>query len=394
MSTELAAMQARWNEAFMTNYGTPPLAISRGSGVRLWDADGNKYLDLYAGIAVSALGHAHPAIVDAVSRQIGLVAHTTNLMINERALELGERLAALVGHDARVFLCNSGTEANEAAIKLVRRARPDRSQIIAAEGAFHGRTIGALSITGQPSKRTPFAPLMPDVTFVPYGDTAALRNAITEQTAAVFLEPVLGEAGVIPAPPGYLKAAREACDAAGAVLVFDEVQGGVGRAGAWFSHQVVEPGIIPDVITMAKGLGGGLPIGACLGLGAAGLALGPGDHGTTFGGNAVSCAAALATLDTIEANDLLAASRDRGEQLAAGLHHDLIEEVQGFGLWRGIELREPVAKEVEAAARRHGALVNAVSPTRVRLAPALVINEADIEAGVGAVLKAVEEVAP
>lgn len=392
--TKTSEQKARWDKAFMANYGTPPLAIARGRGVRLWDVDGTEYLDLYAGIAVSALGHAHPAIVEAVSRQVGLVAHTTNLMINERALELGERLAGLVGHDARVFLCNSGTEANEAAIKLVRRARPDRSRIIAAEGAFHGRTIGALSLTGQPGKRTPFAPLMPDVTFVPYGDTAALRAAVTDQTAAVFLEPVLGEAGVIPAPPGYLTAAREACDTAGALLVFDEVQGGVGRAGAWFSHQVVEPGIAPDVITMAKGLGGGLPIGACLGLGAAGSALGPGDHGTTFGGNAVCCAAALATLDTIEADDLLAASRDRGEQLVAGLRHDLIDRVEGYALWRGIELREPVAKEVEAAARRHGALVNAVSPTRVRLAPALVIDEADIDAGTAAVLKAIEEVAP
>ena len=392
MSTELAAMQARWNEAFMLTYGTPPLAITRGQGVRLWDADGTEYLDLYAGIAVSALGHAHPAIVEAVSRQIGLVAHTTNLMINPRALELGERLAALVGHDARVFLCNSGAEANEAAIKLVRRARPDRSQLIAAEGAFHGRTLGALSITGQPAKRAPFAPLLPDVTFVPYGDADALRAAVTDQTAAVFLEPVLGEAGVIPAPLGYLKAAREACDATGALLVLDEVQGGVGRAGAWFSHQVIEPGIVPDVITMAKGLGGGLPIGACLGLGQSGMALRPGDHGTTFGGNAIACAAALATLDTIESEGLIEACSARGEQLAAALEHPAVDHVRGAGLWRGVVLRDPIAKEVETAARGHGVLVNAVSPTAIRIAPALVISGAEVEAGVGAVLKALEEV--
>jgi len=384
--------QTRWNAAFMANYGTPPLAIDRGRGVTLWDTDGTEYLDLYAGIAVSALGQAHPAIVEAVSRQIGQVAHTSNLMINVRALELGERLTALVGHDAKVFLCNSGAEANEAAIKLVRRACPDRSQIVAAEGGFHGRTTGALSITGQPAKRAPFAPLLPDVTFVPYGDVEALRAAVTDQTAAVFLEPVQGEAGVIPAPPGYLAAAREACDAAGALLVFDEVQGGVGRAGAWFSHWLVEPGVAPDVITMAKGLGGGLPIGACIGLGEAGLALQPGDHATTFGGNAVACAAALATLDTIEADGLLAASTERGEQLRTALQHELIEQVRGIGLWRGVVLREPVAKEVEATARQHGVLVNAVSPTVLRIAPALVIGEAEIETGAAVVLKALAEV--
>lgn len=376
----------------MANYGTPPLAIERGRGVRLWDVDGNEYLDLYAGIAVSALGHAHPAVIDAVSRQIGEVAHTSNLMINPRSLELGERLAAIAGGDARVFLCNSGTEANEAALKVVRRARPGRSRIVAAEGGFHGRTLGALSITGQPAKRAPFAPLLPDVTFVPYGDVEALTAAVTDETAAVFMEPVQGEAGVIPAPMGYLEAAREACDATGALLVLDEVQGGVGRAGAWFSHEVTAPTVTADVITMAKGLGGGLPIGACIARGEAGNALQPGDHGATFGGNAVACAAALATLRTIESEKLMVAAAERGDQLVNALRHDLIDRVRGVGLWRGVVLRKPVAKEVEAAARQHGALINAVAPDVFRLAPALVITEDEIDAGAAAVVEALNEV--
>jgi acetylornithine aminotransferase len=387
-----AERQARWNAAFMANYGTPPLAIERGAGVHVWDVDGTEYLDLYAGIAVSALGHAHPAVIEAVSRQIGQVGHTSNLMINERALELGERLSGMVGGDARVFLCNSGTEAVEAAIKVVRRHHGDRSQLIAADGAFHGRTLGALSITGQPAKRAPFAPLLPDVTFIPYGDADALRAAVTDQTAAVFLEPVLGEAGIIPAPDGYLETAREVCDATGALLVLDEVQGGVGRAGAWFSHQVTAPTVQADVITMAKGLGGGLPIGACIARGAAGSALQPGDHGSTFGGNPVSCAAALATLDVIESADLLGAARTRGAQLAAALDHPAIDFVRGIGLWRGVVLREPIAPAVEARARLHGALVNAVSPTVIRLAPALVVTGDEIDAGVAALHKALEEV--
>jgi acetylornithine aminotransferase len=293
-----------------------------------------------------------------------------------------------------VFLCNSGTEANEAALKVVRRARTGRSRIVAAEGGFHGRTLGALSITGQPAKRAPFAPLLPDVTFVPYGDVEALTAAVTDETAAVFLEPVQGEAGVIPAPMGYLEAAREACDATGALLVLDEVQGGVGRAGAWFSHEVTAPTVTADVITMAKGLGGGLPIGACIARGEAGNALQPGDHGATFGGNAVACAAALATLGVIESEKLMVAATERGDQLVAALRHDLIDHIRGVGLWRGVVLKYPVAKEVENAARRHGVLINAVAPNVFRLAPALVITEAEIDAGAAAVLTALEEAKP
>ncbi len=391
-----AELQARWQAAFMDNYGTPPLALERGKGARVWDVDGTEYVDLYAGIAVSALGHAHPAVVEAVSRQVGELAHTSNLVLNLPALQLGERLSALLAPDARVFLCNSGAEAVEAAIKVVRRHHPDRVRIVAAEGGFHGRTLGALSVTGQPAKRAPFAPLLPDVTFVPYGDADALARAVTDDTAAVILEPVLGEAGVIPAPEGYLEAARAACDRTGALLVLDEVQGGVGRAGAWFSHQVVAPGVEADVVTLAKGLGGGLPIGACVARGAAGRALQPGDHGTTFGGNPVSCAAALAVLDTIEEEGLLDSARVRGDHLAgavAALDDPLVDHVRGIGMWRAVVLTAPVAKQVEAAAAPHGALVNAVAPDVVRLAPALVISREEIDTGVAALGAALTEVA-
>lgn len=385
MNSEL---QKRWQAAFMDNYGTPPLAVERGEGVRLWGVDGTEYLDLYAGIAVSALGHAHPAVVEAVRDQIARVAHTSNLMLNLPALELGERLVGLVGGDARVFLCNSGAEANEAALKVVRRHSPKR-HVVAADGGFHGRTLGALSVTGQPGKRAPFEPLLQDVTFVPYGDVDALRNAITDQTAAVILEPVLGEAGIIPAPTGYLEAARECCDATGALLILDEIQGGIGRAGAWFSHHVIAPTVRPDIITLAKGLGGGLPIGACIATGSAANALQPGDHGSTFGGNPVACAAANAVLDV--AAGLLDSVPAKGEQLAA-ITHPLIDHVRGVGLWRALVLTSAVAKDVEAMARERGVLVNAVAPEAIRLAPALVISEAEIADALGRIGAALDDV--
>lgn len=367
-------LQKRWQAAFMDNYGTPPLAVERGDGVRLWGVDGTEYLDLYAGVAVSAVGHAHQAVIDAVTTQIKKVAHTSNLMLNLPALELGERLVGLVGGDARVFLCNSGAEAIEAALKVVRR-HSSRRHVVAADGGFHGRTLGALSVTGQPAKRAPFEPLLQDVTFVPYGDVDALRAAVTDQTAAVLLEPVLGEAGVIPAPAGYLDAARECCDATSALLVFDEIQGGIGRAGTWFSHQVIAPDVHPDVITLAKGLGGGLPIGACIATGTAANVLQPGDHGSTFGGNPIACAAANAVLDVVA--KLLHDLPTRGEQLAA-ITHPLIDHVRGVGLWRALVLTRPVAKDVETKARERGVLVNAVAPDAIRLAPALVISEQEI----------------
>jgi acetylornithine aminotransferase len=365
---------SRWSEVMVPSYGEPTLTLVRGDGATVWDDAGNSYVDLVAGIAVNALGHAHPAVVEAVGRQVATLGHTSNLVANEPSLRLAERLLALTGRDGRVFFANSGAEANEAAFKMARRTgRPD---VVAADGAFHGRTMGALALTGQPAKRAPFEPLPGGVSFVPYGDAAALTAAVDGSTAAVVLEPVLGEGGVVPAPAGYLETAREVTRANGALLVLDEVQTGIGRTGAWFAHQAA--GVEPDVLTLAKGLGGGLPVSACLAFGDAAMLLRPGQHGTTFGGNPVSCAAALAVLDTIEADGLLERAESLGKALSAGitgLGHPLVATVRGAGLMLGIVLTAPVAAEVEAAARRHGFLVNAVAPDVVRLVPPLVLTD-------------------
>jgi acetylornithine/N-succinyldiaminopimelate aminotransferase len=384
--TATERLQERYEAALMPNYGTPPLALARGEGCRVWDADGREYTDMFAGIAVSSLGHAHPAITEAVSRQVATLAHTSNLFLHEGEVALAERLLSLLGASTpgstgtpgpgRVFFANSGTEANEAAIKLVRRYQgPDRPVFVAAEDGFHGRTMGALALTGKSSIREPFGPFGFTVRFVPYGDAAALRAATRDDTAAVFLEPALGEGGVVPPPPGYLQAARDACDAAGALLVADEIQSGIGRTGAWFACQA--DGVTPDVLTLAKGLGGGLPIGACIGFGDAGTAFGKGDHGSTFGGNPVACAAALAVLDTIEAEGLLEHAAAVGRQLADGLaqvSHPLLRGVRGRGLWLAAVLTQPLAAQAEAAARDAGFLVNAVQPDAIRLAPALILR--------------------
>ncbi len=371
-------LQKRYAAALMPNYGMPPAALVRGQGCLVWDADGAQYLDLIAGIAVSALGHAHPALSAAVQRQVGTLAHTSNLFLHEGQVALAERILALLGTDGRVFFANSGAEANEAALKLVRRRQGDgRRVIVAAEGSFHGRTLGALGVTGKSSIRRPFGPYGVDVRFVPFGDAAALAAAAGPDCAAVFLEPCLGEGGVVPAPDGYLRAARAACDAAGALLVLDEIQSGIGRTGAWFAHQ--REGIVPDVVTLAKGLGGGLPIGACIGIGECGSALRKGDHGSTFGGSPVACAAALAVLDTIEADGLLDQVTQVGGQLAEDLRtvgRPLVTGVRGRGLWLGLTLAEPAAPAVEAAARSAGFLVNAVQPDVIRLAPPLILTAA------------------
>jgi acetylornithine/N-succinyldiaminopimelate aminotransferase len=374
--TATERLQERYARAMMPTYGVPPVALARGHGCLVWDADGRQYLDLIGGIAVSSLGHAHPAIAEAVGAQVRTLVHISNLYLHEGQVALAERLLALLGADGRVFLANSGTEANEAAIKLVRRTQgAARPVIVAAEGSFHGRTMGSLAVTGKRSIRIPFSPFGVEVMFVPFGDPAALRSAVGPDCAAVFLEPGLGEGGVVPAPDGYLRAAREACDAAGALLVLDEIQSGIGRTGAWFAHQ--REGVVPDVITLAKGLGGGLPIGACVGLGRCGEGLGKGEHGSTFGGNPVACAAALAVLDTIERDGLLANAAEVGARLAAAIEaaaHPLVAGVRGRGLWLAIALGSPVAPAVEAAARKAGFLVNAVQPDAVRLAPPLVLS--------------------
>jgi len=388
-------MSERWNAVMMPNYGTPPLALDHGDGVRVWDTDGNEYLDFVAGIAVSSLGHAHPAIVAAVTAQVGRIAHTSNLYIHEPGLALAERLVQLIGTPARVFFGNSGAEANEAALKLVRKygRRSGRTNVISAVHSFHGRTLGALSLTGNAAKREPFEPLPGPVTYVPYGDVEALRTAVDDTTAAVFLEPTLGEGGVVVPGAGYLARARAICDVAGALLVVDEVQSGIGRTGHWFAS--LADGVRPDLITLAKGLGGGLPIGACIGLGPAGELFDPGDHGSTFGGNPVACAAALAVIDTIADEHLLDSVKRVGEHLAHGLDtlaSPLIAGTRGTGLWRGIALTDARAGAVETAARAHGLLVNAVKPDVLRLAPPLILTEADVDEALPKLQAAFDEV--
>jgi acetylornithine/N-succinyldiaminopimelate aminotransferase len=386
---------ARWRSAFMDNYGTPGLTLTRGAGAWVWDADDNRYLDLVAGIAVNALGHAHPAVVAAVTEQIGVLGHTSNLYVNPVAVELAETLLDVTGFagNGRVLFCNSGAEALEAAFKISRLT--GRTRVVAAEGAFHGRTFGSLALTGQPAKRAPFEPLTPGVTHVPYGDVAALAAAVDGETAAVFLEPVLGEGGVVPAPAGYLAAAREITTKAGALLVIDEVQTGIGRLGTWFGFQ--RAGVTPDVVTLAKGLGGGLPLGAVIGVGAAGDLLRPGQHGTTFGGNPVCCAAGLAVLRTVTADRLAEHAAAVGKEITHGieqLHHPLVGEVRGAGLLLGIVLHRAVAGKVAAAAQAAGYLVNPVQPDVVRLAPPLVIDHQqamDFVAALPAALDAAEE---
>ncbi|MFD9431773.1 acetylornithine transaminase [Streptomyces sp. NPDC060002] len=377
-------LTARWQGALMNNYGTPLLPLVRGAGSRVWDADGKEYLDLVGGIAVNALGHAHPAVVDAVSRQIGSLGHISNFFMSEPTVTLAERLLQLFGRDGRVFFCNSGAEANEAAFKIGRLT--GRTHVVATEGAFHGRTMGALALTGQPGKRDPFLPLPGDVTHVPFGDAQALAAAVTEETALVVLEPIQGELGVVVPPAGYLKAARAITAATGALLVLDEVQTGVGRTGHWFEYQAHE-GVLPDVVTLAKGLGGGLPLGATIAFGRAAELLQPGHHGTTFGGNPVACAAGLAVLDTIENEGLLENVKRQSEKLRTGIEgvgHPLIDYVRGAGLLLGIVLTEPRAPQVRTAAQEAGFLVNVPAPDVVRLMPPLNLGDDEAEAFLGA----------
>ncbi|MEU1705737.1 acetylornithine transaminase [Streptomyces sp. NPDC005706] len=372
-------LTARWQGALMNNYGTPRLPLVRGAGARLWDADGKQYLDFVGGIAVNALGHAHPAVVEAVSRQIGSLGHVSNLFVAEPPVALAERLLQLFGRDGKVYFCNSGAEANEGAFKIGRLA--GRTHMVATQGGFHGRTMGALALTGQPGKQQPFLPLPGDVTHVPYGDAQALAAAVTEETALVVIEPIQGENGVVVPPAGYLKAARAITAATGALLVLDEVQTGVGRTGNWFEYQAHE-GVLPDVVTLAKGLGGGLPLGATVAFGRAAELLQPGQHGTTFGGNPVACAAGLAVLDTIADEGLLENVKRQSEKLRDGIEalgHPLIDCVRGSGLLLGIVLTGPHAPQVQQAAQEAGFLVNAPAPDVVRLMPPL--NLRDDETG-------------
>ncbi|WP_447034236.1 acetylornithine transaminase [Streptomyces hypolithicus] len=362
------------------NYGTPQLSLVRGEGARVWDADGKEYVDFVGGIAVNALGHAHPAVVDAVSRQVASLGHVSNLFVAEPPIALAERLIQISGRPGRVYFCNSGAEANEAAFKIGRLT--GRTHMVATQGGFHGRTMGALALTGQEAKRTPFLPLPGDVTHVPYGDVDALREAVTTDTALLIIEPIQGEIGVIVPPEDYLRAAREITRATGTLLVLDEVQTGIGRTGHWFEYQAHEA-VEPDIVTLAKGLGGGLPIGAAITFGAAADLLAPGQHGTTFGGNPVACAAGLAVLDTIAAEGLLDHVKRVGEKLREGiesLDHPLVSHVRGGGLLLGIVLTESLAPQVQQAAQDAGLLVNAPASDVVRLMPALVITDGEVDA--------------
>lgn len=393
--SDTTSLTERWESALMRNYGTPPLELVSGRGVTVISADGREYVDLLGGIAVNALGHAHPAVVDAVSRQVAELGHVSNLYIHPKVVALAERLESLLAVDepVRAFFCNSGAEANEAAFKIARRT--GRSRILAAENGFHGRTMGALAMTGQPAKREPFEPMPGGVEFFPYGDIEALTALIGQapgDTAAVILEPLQGEGGVVEPPEGFLSDVRAVCSEHGILMIVDEVQTGIGRTGAMFASR--RAGVVPDVITLAKGLGGGLPIGACLAVGAAGQLLTAGQHGTTFGGNPVACAAALAVLDTIEADDLVAHVDRLGKILAAEiecLDHPLVDHVRGSGLLLGVVLTAPLAKSVEAAAREAGYLVGATTADVVRLAPPLILTEEQVArfvAGLPAILDA------
>ncbi|MGP3990223.1 acetylornithine transaminase [Streptomyces sp. 3N207] len=378
-----SALTGRWQGVLMNNYGTPRIPLTHGEGSLLWDAEGKQYTDFVGGIAVNALGTAHPAVVRAVSDQIATLGHVSNLFIAEPPVALAEKLLEVAGRPGKVYFANSGAEAVEAVFKIGRRT--GRTHMVATQGGFHGRTMGALALTGQPAKQQPFRPLPGDVTHVPYGDTEALRAAVTEETALLIVEPIQGENGVVVPPEGYLAAAREITATTGTLLVLDEIQTGIGRTGHWFECQA--QGVEPDVITLAKGLGGGLPLGATLAFGAAAELLEPGQHGSTFGGNPVACAAGLAVLETIAADGLLDHVKRVGARLREGIQglgHPLVAQVRGAGLLLGIVLCEPVAPRAQQAAQDAGFLVNAVAPDVVRLAPPLIVGEAEVDALVGA----------
>lgn len=368
---------SRWKANLQNNYGTPSIALVKGKGIVVTDADGKKYLDFLGGIATSVLGHAHPAVVKAVTRQISTLSHVSNFYAHPNAIELAEKLISLTGDkNARVFFCQSGAEANEAAFKLSRRT--GRVRVVAAQGAFHGRTMGALSLTGQPSKREPFLPLIKGVKHVPFGDIESMRRAVTKKTAMVIIEPIMGEAGVIVPPVDYLQQIRKLCDEKGALLVIDAVQTGIGRTGDWFGYEY--SGITPDVITLAKGLGGGLPLGAMIALGKAADLFQPGDHGSTFGGNPVTTAAGLAAIKFIESQKLLKKIEQKGSHLIQELALiPGVKEVRGAGLLVGIELEFLKSSEIANSLREAGVLVNAANPTTIRIAPALIVTDAQIE---------------
>ncbi|MCW3157981.1 acetylornithine transaminase [Micropruina sonneratiae] len=383
-----AALQARYDNALMNTFGPPKRVFVRGEGAHLWDADGNRYTDLLAGLAVNALGHAHPQVIAAISAQLGTLGHVSNFFATPTQIALAEKLAGFVAANdpelpARVFFTNSGTEANEAAFKITRRT--GRTRLIAMQGSFHGRSLGALALTSNPAYREPFEPLPGEVVFVPYGDADALAAVVDETVAAVVVEPIQGENGVVEPPSDYLAMARDLTAAAGALLWIDEVQTGIGRCGDWLASAA--SGVTGDIVTFAKGLGNGFPVGACVATGPAASLLGPGSHGTTFGGNPVAAAAGLAVIGIIERDGLLARVEAAGDRLAdgiLGLAHPGIAAVRGRGLLRGVVLTDPIAPAVADAALAAGFVINAPRPNVLRLAPPLIISDSDLDAFVAA----------
>lgn len=372
----------KWNDVLMNNYGTPPIELVAGKGATVEDSRGRVHIDLLAGIAVNALGHGHPAIVEAVTRQLSQLGHVSNLFATGPVMQAAASLKERVGDDsARVFFCNSGGEANEAAFKLARLT--GRSRILAAVHGFHGRTMGSLALTGQPDKRKAFEPLPTGVEFYPYGDVDYLHKLVEtnpSDVAAIFLEPVQGETGVVPAPAGFLQAVRDLCDEHGILMVCDEVQTGVGRTGTFFAFQ--HDGVLPDVITMAKGLGGGIPIGATIARGKAAELFQPGAHGTTFGGNPVACAAANAVLGIVD-DEFCDGVREKGAYFAEKLSAiGGVDHVRGRGLMLGVVLDKPVAKEAVTQGFDHGLILNAPAEDIIRLTPPLIISEEEIDAAV------------
>lgn len=380
----------RWNASLQSNYGVPQLTLVSGKGSIVKDSDGTEYLDFLGGIATNILGHAHPSIVAAVTKQISTLGHVSNFYIHPGVVALAEKLQSMTGDGkSRVFFCNSGAEANEAALKLSRKT--GRKRIVATQGAFHGRTMGALSLTGQPAKRDPFKPLLPGISHVPFGDLDAMKRKINRKTAMVIVEPILGEAGVVMPPIGYLKGIREICDRTGVLMVLDCVQTGMGRTGEWFGYEY--EGIVPDVITLAKGLGGGLPLGAMIALGRTSHFFAPGDHGSTFGGNPVACASALAAIDVIEKKSLLKKAQIHASVIKSELTKlPGVVEVRGQGLLLGIVLAEENSSEVKDALLRAGVLVNSPDPSVIRIAPALTVTGKEVAKFISIFSKVLKEI--
>lgn len=389
-----AELTERYGRVMMNTFGQPQRVFVRGEGVHVWDADGQRYTDLLSGLAVNALGHAHPAVLSAITSQLATLGHVSNFFATPAQIALAEKLVEICTPNdpsavAKVFFANSGTEANEAAFKASRLT--GRTRIVALEGSFHGRTMGALAITSNPKYREPFEPLPGEVVFVPFGDVDALREAVDDQTAAVVLETVQGENGVVPLPEGYLAAAREMTTAQGALLWIDEVQTGMGRCGDWLASSA--SGITPDLVTLAKGLGNGFPIGACVAIGRAAELMHPGNHGSTFGGNPVAAIAGLAVINVIQRDDLLTNARELGEYLVErveAIGHPAIDHVRGMGLLRGIVLTDDRAVGTVAHLLEAGIIVNAPRPGVIRVAPPLVATRADIDALVDALPAALD----